>query len=803
MKKRIKLISILMLTCLMVNAEWKPNFPSIATRWGKAVTPENAWQEYPRPQMVRDAWMNLNGLWDYAVVSKSQKESPANWDGQILVPYSIEAPLSGVGKQVTEEDAIWYKRSFNLPEKCTSEKFLLHFEASDFETSVWLNGKLLGTHEGGYQPFSFQVDAGELVKGDQTLIVRVYDPQETGFRSLGKQGSRIEHYERCSGIWQTVWLEPVSEKAFINSLKIKADLKEVSIESELDGNDSGILVKYEVSDGASKIGSVVANPGEPAKIKIPSAKHWSPESPFLYDLKVSLLDGSKVVDEVKSYFGMRTIELAKSKTGTDILLNGKSIFQMGPLDQNYWPDGGLTPPSDEAMKWEAEYLKRIGCNMVRLHIKENPRRFYYHCDQLGLLVWQDFVCGSFNMKNPERTGSDFWFNEQKELIKTLYNSPAIILWVIFNESWGQHESKRIYEQVKPLDDTRLFSIASGWNDVPGVGNIRDIHDYTFRPAIPALGEDSRVVVLGECGGFASAVPGHNWTGRSNKTGTPPNPLHGGFDPEIPRDDNTKHDVFRPTFTIGEPFQNQYLEFVEHLHLLKNSGLRAAVYTQMTDMKLEENGWLTFDREVSKIQPDSLGVIHEILYTETPKQTVVLHPSMHKPQDWEMVTMPIEEIKDWAKNEDILDALALQKVPDFEDLEWTKQVGPFGNVEVPKPATSWDGRSQLLIRKSVQIDHPEKGHTVRIYTRLEGKGTPWMHARIYLNGEFVADETTRQKMPELRMAEVILPNEVKGLLKKGENSLTVQFIPGLVLRSGKIMPGSEKVFVDVELTEIED
>lgn len=690
MKKSIQsIVIVFILFSFTAHAQWSMRQNNLLTDWGKQVTPDNAWQEYPRPQLERAEWKNLNGLWDYAVVPNSQDIKPKSWDGQILVPFSIETQLSGVGREVSDKESIWYRRSFEVPTTWKGKSLLLHFESSDFETMVWLNGKFLGSHRGGYDPFEFDISKAILGSNTQELVVKVFDPQLSVFKSSGKQMSSSLGYERCSGLWQTVWIEPVSAEASIISLKINTTLDNITLQTSLRGKSLDLKVKYEIFNGNSLVASATSSVNDKVSLKVPSPKLWSPESPFLYNIKVSLIKDSQNIDEVRSYCGIRTVSLSDSPNGRQILLNGNPIFQIGPLDQNYWPGGGLTPPSDAALIWEAEYLKRIGCNMVRLHIKQNLGRFYYHCDRYGLLVWQDFISAQRGNRNPEPNESDFWINEQKQMIEKLYNHPSIIMWVIFNESWGQHDSQRIFDLVETLDTTRLLSIASGWIDMPGVGDIRVIHDYTFRPAIPVPGTVTIAIVLGECGGFVSSVPPHNWTGRSNQSGKPSNSLFGGFNPEIPRDDNTKHDIFRPTFTYGDSFENQYSRFVDQLQLLQNSGLRAAIYTQMTDMKLEENGWLTFDRKVSKIDPDRLGNIHRRLFTAPPVQTILLPSSLNSPQSWEAAEILMPNVKETQEENALLDAALIQKNPSFESLKWKRVKGPFGNTVEPKPGMQWD------------------------------------------------------------------------------------------------------------------
>ncbi len=609
------------------NQDWQPKPTPISTRWGKEVTPENAWTEYPRPQLVREPWTNLNGLWEYTVLRRDLPK-PEKYEGKILVPFSIESPLSGVGREVNQDEAIWYQRDFE-PTSTADQRTILHFEAADWQTTVWVNDNKVGTHEGGYAPFSFDITDAITVGESNTLTVKVWDPQTKNFKSLGKQKAAPTAYQRCSGIWQTVWLEPVAQ-VFVAGIKINATADgKIQITPEITNATANTKVAYEILDAGETVAQREAGSIGTTEFSLAKPKPWSPDSPTLYDLKITLLEGDQVVDTVTSYVGLRTIELGWTDNGVQIFLNGEPIFQLGPLDQNYWPGGGLTPPSDEAMQWECQYLKDIGCNMVRLHIKQNPRRWYTHCDRMGLLVWQDFISAQTLRQNKNRIAvkpfqSQAWMAEQAELMETLHNHPSIVMWVVFNESWGQHNSSSVLKWAMKRDPSRLFNVASGWFDIPGEGQIRDVHDYTFHPSIPALGSElKRAVVLGECGGFASAVPPHNWTGRSNQTGEPDNPLHGGFDPEIPRDDNVGARYLSPDVYHGEPFEKQYEVFIDDLCLLKRHGLTAAVYTQMTDMMLEENGWLTFDREVSKLDKTKLREFHQRLYQPIKPRTTII------------------------------------------------------------------------------------------------------------------------------------------------------------------------------------
>jgi len=769
----------------------------ILTRWGKEVTPENVWTEYPRPQMARgrETWRNLNGLWDYAVTGKDASE-PTSYEGKILVPFPIEAPLSGVGRDMAVDEAIWYRRVFEVPKRWrssrNSHRVLLHIEAADWETTAWINNKKVGTHTGGYDPFSFDVTDALSDSGRQELVVRVWDPQGTIFKSLGKQDNRKEQYQRCSGIWQTVWLECVP-KTSIEKLKITPSADgSVRIEPSISGMGQKPTVRYEVLDSDIKLISQETAGTDLVTLRVPRPQLWSPESPFLYDLRATLLEGSKVVDSVRSYFGLRSIALADTPKGRQITLNGKRIFQMGPLDQNYWPGGGLTPPSDEAMAWEVDYLKRIGCNMVRLHIKQNPRRWYMHCDRLGLLVWQDFVSAQkrkrFEMISKEESAQ--WLGEQKRLMDTLYNHPSIVKWIVFNEGWGQHDVERILQWTRGCDPSRIVSVASGWQDLPQKSEIRDIHDYTFCPAIPALRtEPHRAVVLGECGGFASAVPGHNWTGRGNQTGKPKNPMFGGFDPSVPRDDNRDRDIFRPTFTFGKAFKEQYAVFVENLRLLQNNGLTGAIYTQMTDMKLEENGYLSFDREVSKMDVDKLRAIHMRLYDDPPVQKPIIPASREKAQSWRYAEK-VREGGNWTQ-------------PDYDDSGWKAGTGPFGNARKYPAGTLWrPGR--LYLRKKFNLDETPAGASVRIYTYLvTDDRMGWNYTRVYLNGRFIHDDVTRQSIGELRVADIRLRPEALEALRRGENTIAIEVQPGYNSKSNRVVNNIKEIMFDVSLMEVVD
>ena len=487
-------------------AEWKPADGPLKTRWAKDVSPDKVLPEYPRPQMVRKDWLNLNGLWDVKLGDGTES--------RILVPFAVESALSGVMKHT---DRLTYHRSFEIPKSWRGRHVLLHFGAVDWEAKVSLNGKELGVHRGGYDAFTFDITDALRKDGAQEITVEVFDPTDLGGQARGKQklkpGSIM--YTPTTGIWQTVWLEPVGE-AHIESLKIIPDLDEGCLRLTVMGSGT---VEAVASDGGKQIAKGSGAAGSELKLAISKPKLWSPDSPHLYDLRVSLKSRGKVVDAVTSYFGMRKVALGKDEKGvTRMMLNGKSVFQVGPLDQGFWPDGLYTAPTDEALRYDIEMTKKLGFNMARKHVKIEPDRWYYWCDKLGLLVWQDMPSGdkyiSGNAPDITRTpesASEFE-TELHALIQGRRNHPCIVMWVPYNEGWGQWDTARIVEMIKKLDPTRLVDNTSGWTD-RGVGDVNDMHKYPG-PGCPEP-EANRAVVLGEFGGLGLPVSDHTWQSQKN------------------------------------------------------------------------------------------------------------------------------------------------------------------------------------------------------------------------------------------------------------------------------------------------
>ena len=568
---------------------WKPANGPLLTQWGKNLDSENVLQEYPRPQMVRDDWQNLNGLWQYAIQPKDKKE-PEQFDGDILVPFAVESALSGVGKKVGENNKLWYKRQFEIPKNWKNKRVLLHFGAVDWESTVWLNGKPVGTHKGGYDAFSFDI-TDALIKAQQQLVVSVWDPTDAGTQPRGKQVRKPGGiwYTSVTGIWQTVWLEPV-EKAHIASFKIIPDIdkQNVTITPYCQSIDKNYRVKAIVKNGEKVEGEFTGLTDEPITITIAEPKLWSPEEPFLYDLELQLLSkNEKIVDQISSYFGMRKSSLGKDENGiTRMMLNNEPYFQLGPLDQGWWPDGLYTAPSDDALRFDIEMTKRLGFSMARKHVKIEPARWYYWCDKLGLLVWQDMPSGDKYIgtddpdiqRSPE--SAQQFETELEQMINSHYNNPSIVMWVPFNEGWGQWDTPRIVNLIKKWDPTRLVNNTSGWSD-RGVGDVNDMHSYPG-PDMPPL-EEKRTAVLGEFGGLGLPLAGHTWQDKDNW----------GY----------------RSFQDANDLLLAYMDLMTKLEPLKDKGLCAAVYTQTTDVEIEVNGFLTYDRELVKMNPEFVRKIN--------------------------------------------------------------------------------------------------------------------------------------------------------------------------------------------------
>ncbi|MBL7152410.1 MAG: hypothetical protein ISS79_01740 [Phycisphaerae bacterium] len=713
----------------------------LLTRWAKKVSPKNALREYPRPQMVRKDWQNLNGLWDYAIVGKDASQ-PKEFDGEILVPYPIESALSGVMKKVGKDNRLWYRRAFTISKKWRGKRVLLHFGAVDWDTTVWVNGKEIGNHKGGYDPFSFDITDALKAKGDQEIVLSVWDPTNAGTQPRGKQvdNPRGIWYTAVTGIWQTAWLEPVPE-AYIRSIKIEPDVDEDRILLSVDV--AGQLDKYVVhgevilpadKQGYRDVSGRWDYPQRKFWISLPGSQKtrlWSPDSPYLYDLKIALHKrkdrsslGGEMIDEVTSYCGMRKIEMKKDESGINrLFLNNEVLFQYGPLDQGWWPDGLYTAATDEALKYDIEVLKKLGCNMLRKHVKISPDRLYYWCDKLGLMVWQDMPSGD---KYIGRNGADItrtpesaaqFEAELKAMIRTFYNHPSIIMWVPYNEGWGQWDTERITKLIKELDPTRLVNPASGWSD-RGVGDVHDIHSYPG-PAAPP-NEEERAAVLGEFGGLGLPVKGHTWQDEKNW----------GY----------------RSYETHEALTEAYVNLLGRLRPLIGNGLAAAVYTQTSDVEIEVNGMLTYDRAMIKFDEKKAAAAAKRLYLPPPVIKTIVPTSQQAAQQWKYATD--KPADGWEKC-------------GFDDSSWKKGPGGFGTKATPGAVvrTEWSG-SDIWIRRTFELAEKPDQASLTIHHDED--------AEVYINGKLVK----KLEGYTTSYVQVELDGKALKVLKAGTNCIAV-------------------------------
>jgi beta-galactosidase len=599
---------------------WQAVGDKIMTPWAEKVTPENVWQEYPRPQMVREQWQNLNGPWEYAITS-NRAVAPEKWHQHILVPFALETPLSGVGQRIDANEVIWYRRTFEIIPK-NNERQLLHFEGVDYKCMVWMNGKMAGSHIGGNLPFSFDV-TDLVIEGQNELKLRVIDgtddPDLYQLRGKQKRENSGIWYTPSSGIWATVWMESVPA-TYLESVKILADMHgQLKAEAKIGGLQQKAQLQITVLENdkvvASKTGLC-----ENVQLSVKNVELWSPTNPVLYNLKIELIaESGKVLDEVSSYTGFRTVGKECDAEGNwQFTLNGERIFHLGPLDQGWWPGSFLLPPADEAIVWEMDFLKKAGFNMIRKHKKAEIRRYYYHADRLGFVIWQDQTSGGAGgsewpkwkrlealSENYKSDNKNWWQNESdaveadwpewahyqymdelKNMIDVLYNHPSVVIWTTFNERWGQHRSLEIGNWVKQYDPSRLLNIASGGNFFE-VGDIADQHKYPhpdFPLDVPLYND--YVKVVGEFGGHGWAEQGHVWDKEKRNWG------YGGLP------------------VTKEEYIDRYIESCKILGELKKKGISAGVYTQTTDVEGELNGLITYDRKVLKISPEKLYEIHK-------------------------------------------------------------------------------------------------------------------------------------------------------------------------------------------------
>ena len=576
------------------NVQWKPAGDRIMTQWADDVDPSNVLPEYPRPQMMRENWLNLNGMWDYAISAKDASK-PDVYDGQILVPFAVESALSGVGRTLTADDALWYSREFTVPKQWKDQRILLNFGAVDWKTEVYVDGKLAGEHVGGYDPFSFDI-TDLLSKGKKhNLTVKVLDQTDTWYQPHGKQIMNPHGiwYTPVSGIWQTVWMEPVPE-TYIKSFSAVPDVPgaKLAMDVKVENMQPGDICRVQMYDGEFLAGE---GNGYKDAVWVTNPKLWTPENPFLYDLKIMIIRKGQIIDEIKGYAAMREISVARDADGHKrMLLNGEPVFQYGPLDQGWWPDGLYTAPTDEALAFDIIKTKEFGYNMIRKHVKVEPARWYYHCDRLGMLVWQDMpstTYGDNEWGNHEyntgtdskitQEGKDNYYKEWGEIINDFKIFPSIVVWVPFNEAWGQFDTDEVVKFTREQDPSRLVNYASGGNFEKCSGDILDLHNYPDPEMY--LYDPEYVNVLGEYGGIGLPVEGHLWQTDKNW----------GY----------------IQYKNGDDVLKAYEGYAEELIELVRKGFAAAVYTQTTDVEGEVNGLMTYDRKVVKMDAERLAKIN--------------------------------------------------------------------------------------------------------------------------------------------------------------------------------------------------
>ncbi|MGF7231485.1 glycoside hydrolase family 2 protein [Arachidicoccus sp.] len=688
--KNILTIAIIGLILQGAQAQsWTPKKATLMTRFSKNVHPDNVLPEYPRPQMVRKDWLNLNGVWQFQPGINADEAFPKGKLARtILVPFPVESALSGV---MEHHERLWYRRTFNLPASWKGKEVLLHFGAVDFESEVFINGKSIGSHKGGYDPFSFNITPYLNTDEAQTITVKVYDPTDKGGFPRGKQSLHPGGimYTSTTGIWQTVWLEPVA-KNNIKSIRMVPDIDKSVLNLTVNTNGSqATSVEIKIKDGNKTVKSFTGNANEALSIPVPNEKLWSPSHPFLYNLEISLEKNGQQLDKINSYFGMRKIALADDHGFKKLYLNNKFLFELGPLDQGFWPDGIYTAPTDAAIKNDLSTIKKLGFNMIRKHIKVEPYRWYYWADKMGLLVWQDMPsANSYTSHTPPVDKAEFK-SELERMVKTHWNAPSIVMWVIFNESQGQHDTKELVQMVKNLDSSRLVNQASGGSHF-GVGDVFDIHSYP-PPAAPA-NNHFQALACGEYGGIGYVVPNHIWKKA-------------------------------PTYIMMKnvkDYTNLYSEFARDLEIFKtNDGLSAAVYTETTDVESELNGLMTYDRAVIKVPVDKIrksnyDAIHQDLYL-----TTILPTSEGSGRSWQY-TLDKPNAEEWYSE-------------NFDASNWKTSLAGFGTHGEKNVKTDWTTHD-IWLRQSFSLNDLSKVNRKNLILNIYHDDA----CTVYINGVKAAE-----------------------------------------------------------------
>lgn len=695
--------------------DWKPGPAPLLTRWAAEVGPTNALPEYPRPQFVRTDWLSLNGLWDYAIVPESTATTPTDWQGKILVPFPVESALSGVTRRLEQSNVLWYRRTVAVPSDWRAKRIRLHFDAVDWESRVFVNGRSVGQHRGGYDRFTFDITDALKFDGADELVIAVTDPTE-GDQPRGKQSRSPEgiFYTPTSGIWQTVWLEPVPDLC-IDTLRLvpDPDQKTLRVRAAVNTLSDAPKILAIASVAGVEVGRASGGANQELALVIPEPRLWSPDDPFLYDLEIILSSGDRELDRVKSYFGMRKIGLKRDERGlTRIALNDRFVFQIGTLDQGFWPDGIHTAPTDAALKSDIQFLKQAGFNATRKHVKVEPDRWYYWCDRLGLLVWQDMP--SANNATPE--GRSGFETGLRRLVEQLHDHPSIVCWVLFNEGWGQFDTERLVARIKALDGSRLVDNASGWTDQKA-GDLVDAHSYPG-PDAPAP-EAKRAAVLGEFGGLGLEAVGHTWS--SNWWGY-------------------------QKMTNAAQFARIYRRLLSQVWTLHDElGLSAAFYTQTTDVETECNGLLSYDRDMLKLDLSVLKASNTGTH-RTPPRRVFVTDALLGGGSWRATTDTPAD--DWFQ-------------PGFDASVWTEGRAGFGSgAPGAIVRTRWNTPDIWLRRSFHLAERPPDSVKLRVRHDED--------AEIYLNG--VLALKTRGYIDDYE--EFDIAPEALATLKPGSNTLAV-------------------------------
>ena len=686
--KKLLSIAFIFLPALLQAQQWQPKKALLMTRFAKDVDPAHVLPEYPRPQFVREKWLNLNGVWQYQPGAAGDLLPAGKLAKTILVPFPVESALSGV---MEHHERLWYRRVFTVPAAWKGQHVLLHFGAVDYESEVFINGKSVGVHKGGYDPFTYDITPALKGAGQQEITVRVFDATDNAGEPRGKQSLHPGGimYTPTTGIWQTVWLEPVPV-VNISDIRITPDIDRsvVKLTVNTDGSASGYRVSVKIKEAGTVVQEFSGKPDEELIIPVKNARLWSPDSPFLYDMDISLQDKGKVADNISSYFGMRKISVGEEDGYKKLFLNNKFLFQIGPLDQGFWPDGIYTAPTDAAIRNDLQMIKNYGFNMVRKHIKVEPYRWYYWADKLGLMVWQDMPSENSYTDHTPPIDSVAYAHELTRMVKTHWNTPSIVTWVLFNEDQGQHNTAGLANMVHQLDSSRLINQASG-GAYFGVGDFLDLHSYP-PPGVPV--SKTQVLACGEYGGIGYVIPGH---------------------------------IFKtaPTYIMinnKKDYINLYDKYADDLVLYKtNNGLSAAVYTEITDVESELNGLMTYDREIDKGGAESISASNRKVINGHGYFTNVLPSSQTESQTWQYTFSKPDE--GWYTS-------------GYNDAAWKSGAAGFGTSNTPgsNVRTVWN-TSDIWIRRRFNLNIPSTVNkdNLRLYIDHDED------CEVYINGVLAA------------------------------------------------------------------